>query len=135
MNKLVLGLAALPFLAGAASAGQPLSDAQMDGTTAGRRAVPFQLTATSLEIRWAVPSGSPQPFYWFGGSGWQSYLIPFTGSASGPPSVFPSSTHLNLGTAADRARWLDLRLRGDLAGSKCLVVGLNSGAKRSQRTR
>jgi hypothetical protein len=35
MNKLLLGLAALPFMAGAASATQPLSDAQMDTVTAG----------------------------------------------------------------------------------------------------
>jgi CBS domain containing-hemolysin-like protein len=35
MNKLVLGIAALPFLAAAASASQPLSDAQMDTVTAG----------------------------------------------------------------------------------------------------
>jgi hypothetical protein len=35
MNKFVLGLAAIPLLAGAASATQPLSDKQMDGVTAG----------------------------------------------------------------------------------------------------
>lgn len=35
MNKVLLGLAALPFLAGAASAAQPLSDQQMDKVTAG----------------------------------------------------------------------------------------------------
>lgn len=35
MNKVLLGLAALPFLAGAASAGQPLTDSQMDTVTAG----------------------------------------------------------------------------------------------------
>jgi len=35
MNKVLLGLAALPFLASAASAAQPLTDTQMDGVTAG----------------------------------------------------------------------------------------------------
>jgi hypothetical protein len=35
MNKVLLGLAALPFLAGAANAGQPLNDSQMDTVTAG----------------------------------------------------------------------------------------------------
>jgi hypothetical protein len=37
MKKLLVGLAALPFLAGVAMAGQPapLSDAQMDQVTAG----------------------------------------------------------------------------------------------------
>jgi hypothetical protein len=37
MKKLLVGLAALPFLAGVAMAGQPvpLSDAQMDKVTAG----------------------------------------------------------------------------------------------------
>ena len=37
MKKLLIGLAAVPFLAGVAMAGQPppLSDAQMDKVTAG----------------------------------------------------------------------------------------------------
>lgn len=35
MNKVLLGVAALPFLAGAASAAQPLSESQMDAITAG----------------------------------------------------------------------------------------------------
>jgi len=35
MNKVLLGLAALPFLAGAAFAAQPLTDQQMDVVTAG----------------------------------------------------------------------------------------------------
>jgi len=37
MNKLLIGLAAMPFLAGVAMAGQPtpLSDTQMDKVTAG----------------------------------------------------------------------------------------------------
>lgn len=35
MNKVLLGLAALPFVAGAAFAAQPLSDQQMDVVTAG----------------------------------------------------------------------------------------------------
>jgi len=35
MNKLTMGLAVLPFLAGPALAGQPLTDKQMDNVTAG----------------------------------------------------------------------------------------------------
>ena len=35
MNKLLLGLAAVPLLAGTAMAAQPLTDSQMDGVTAG----------------------------------------------------------------------------------------------------
>jgi len=39
MNKVLMGLAALPFLAGAASAGQALTDGQMDTVTAGFNAL------------------------------------------------------------------------------------------------
>lgn len=39
MKKLLIGLAVLPFLAGVAAAGQPLSDQQMDGVTAGFDAI------------------------------------------------------------------------------------------------
>jgi pectate lyase len=35
MKSLVMALMALPFMAGAAAAAQPLNDAQMDGVTAG----------------------------------------------------------------------------------------------------
>jgi hypothetical protein len=35
MNKLLLGLAVLPLVAGTASAAQPLTEAQMDAVTAG----------------------------------------------------------------------------------------------------
>jgi len=41
MKKVLMGLAALPFLAGAALAGQPLTDQQLDRVTAG-------FTATSI---------------------------------------------------------------------------------------
>jgi len=41
MKKVLMGLAALPFLAGGAVAGQPLTDRQMDRVTAG-------YTATSI---------------------------------------------------------------------------------------
>ena len=47
MNKLLFGLAALPFLAGVASAGQPLTDTQMDVVTAGFSATSLAM-ATSL---------------------------------------------------------------------------------------
>jgi hypothetical protein len=35
MNKVLIGLAALPLLSGVASAAQPLTDGQMDAVTAG----------------------------------------------------------------------------------------------------
>jgi hypothetical protein len=41
MKKVLMGLAALPFLAGVAAAGQPLTDQQLDRVTAG-------FTATSI---------------------------------------------------------------------------------------
>jgi hypothetical protein len=41
MKKVLMGLAALPFLAGVAMAGQPLTNQQMDRVTAG-------FTATSI---------------------------------------------------------------------------------------
>ena len=47
MSKLLFGLAALPFLAGVASAGQPLTDTQMDVVTAGFSATSLAM-ATSL---------------------------------------------------------------------------------------
>lgn len=47
MNKVLLGLAVLPFMAGAASAGQPLSDTQMERVTAGHTAFASSL-ATAL---------------------------------------------------------------------------------------
>ena len=65
MKKLLVGLAALPFLAGVAMAGQPvpLSDAQMDKVTAG------------LEV-----------FFTFSGNGFTAVLandmaVPTTGSS------------------------------------------------------
>lgn len=39
MKKLLMALAALPFIAGAAAAGQQLSDQQMDKVTAGFTAI------------------------------------------------------------------------------------------------
>jgi hypothetical protein len=41
MKKLLIALAALPFMAGAAAAGQPLNDRQMDSVTAGYTALAF----------------------------------------------------------------------------------------------
>ena len=37
--KLLIGLAAVPFMAGAASAAEPLTNSQMDGVTAGFAAI------------------------------------------------------------------------------------------------
>lgn len=64
MKKLLFGLAALPFLAGVASAAQPvqLSDAQMDRVTAGFAAaadassfslgrIVYAATATNADVR------------------------------------------------------------------------------------
>ena len=39
MKKVLVGLAALPFLAGVATAGQPLTDRQLDQVTAGFTAI------------------------------------------------------------------------------------------------
>jgi hypothetical protein len=41
MKKMLIALAALPFMAGAAAAGQPLNDQQMDRVTAGFTALAF----------------------------------------------------------------------------------------------
>jgi hypothetical protein len=52
MNKLLIGLVAVPFLAGVAMAGQPmpLTDAQMDKVTAGIELEVFNGVANILEI-------------------------------------------------------------------------------------
>jgi hypothetical protein len=46
MRQFLFGLAALPFLANIALAGQPLSDQQMDKVTAGDSYYIFQTSAT-----------------------------------------------------------------------------------------
>lgn len=51
MNKTVMGLALLPFLAGTALAGQPLTDKQMDKVTAGHDLQLLELTnSTAVSI-------------------------------------------------------------------------------------
>jgi hypothetical protein len=64
MKKLLVGLAALPFLAGVAMAGQPvpLSDAQMDKVTAGLEVLfTFSgngFTAALSNVGFAIPIGT-----------------------------------------------------------------------------
>jgi hypothetical protein len=53
MKKLLIGLAAMPFLAGIAMAGQPklLSDAQMDKVTAGQSLeIEFGIGLAAIEV-------------------------------------------------------------------------------------
>ena len=64
MNKTVMGLAILPFMAGAAFAAQPLTDKQMDKVTAGHDFQALELTNSTFvsiaiqEPTLAPPSGS-----------------------------------------------------------------------------
>jgi hypothetical protein len=57
MKKLLFGLAALPFVAGVASAGQLLTNAQMDAVTAGFSATSLG-AATSLGPMTTATSGT-----------------------------------------------------------------------------
>jgi len=57
MKKLLFGLAALPFVAGVASAGQLLTNAQMDAVTAGFSATSLA-DAASLGPVTSVESGT-----------------------------------------------------------------------------
>jgi hypothetical protein len=82
LERLIVGAAALPFLLGIASAAEPLSDAQMDNLTAGRRAIVAPLTRGNKEVWWVAPDGAAPPFYWYGGHGWQSFLVTSLGSAA-----------------------------------------------------
>lgn len=64
MKKTLMGMAILPFLAGIAAAGQPLTDKQMDKVTAGHDFQALELTNStfvSVAIQaplLAPPSGS-----------------------------------------------------------------------------
>jgi hypothetical protein len=72
MKKLLFGLAAVPFLAGVASAAEPLGDAQMDRVTAGVTTVTCPgpgcssstttvngvTTSTSSSSGFAIPAGN-----------------------------------------------------------------------------
>ena len=62
MKRFALGLAVLPFLAGVALAGQPLTNKQMDSVTAGfqialREVTDFSFTAVSVNL--PLPPGGP----------------------------------------------------------------------------
>jgi hypothetical protein len=60
MNKTVMGLAILPFMAGAALAAQPLTDKQMDKVTAGHDFQTLELTnSTFVSIAIEEPTLSP----------------------------------------------------------------------------
>ena len=82
LERLIVGAAALPFFLGIASAAEPLSDAQMDNLTAGRRAIVAPFTRGNKEVWWVAPDGAAPPFYWYGGHGWQSFLVTSLGSAA-----------------------------------------------------
>lgn len=63
MKKTLMGLAILPFLAGIALAGQPLTDKQMDKVTAGHDLQLLELTNSTfvsigIERPNLVPSGT-----------------------------------------------------------------------------
>jgi hypothetical protein len=64
MNKTLMGLAILPFLASTALAGQPLTDKQMDKVTAGHDFQALELTNSTFvsvaiqEPTLAPPTGS-----------------------------------------------------------------------------
>jgi hypothetical protein len=63
MNKTLMGLAILPFLAGTALAGQPLTDKQMDKVTAGHDFQNLELTnSTFVTIAIDNPLLAPPAF-------------------------------------------------------------------------
>lgn len=68
MKKLLLGLAILPFVAGAALAAQPLSDRQMDKVVAGHDLSLLETTDVSIigirvnEPVVTFPPGTAQPY-------------------------------------------------------------------------
>jgi len=60
MNKTVMGLAILPFLAGTAFAAQPLTDKQLDKVTAGHDFQSLELTnSTFVSIAIEEPTLAP----------------------------------------------------------------------------
>jgi hypothetical protein len=60
MNKTLLGMAILPFLAGTALAAQPLTDKQMDKVTAGHAFQSLELTnSTFVSIAIETPTLAP----------------------------------------------------------------------------
>ncbi|MGC2199614.1 MAG: hypothetical protein WA633_05615 [Stellaceae bacterium] len=81
MKRLLSAVAALPFLAGVALAGQPvqLSDAQMDGVTAGFDFFERDVSNTSTITVWINRPAAPVAA--------DSYLAIFGTSYSGPPPL------------------------------------------------
>jgi len=62
MKKTLMGVAILPFLAGTALAGQPLTDKQMDKVTAGHDLQLLELTnSTFVSIGIERPTLAPPP--------------------------------------------------------------------------
>lgn len=60
MKKTLMGVAILPFLAGVALAGQPLTDKQMDKVTAGHDFQALELTnSTFVSIAIETPTLAP----------------------------------------------------------------------------
>jgi hypothetical protein len=62
----------------------------MDNLTAGRRAIVVPLTAGNMAVWWVAPDGAAPPFYWYGGNGWQSFLV----TSLGTPAANGQSTAL-----------------------------------------
>jgi hypothetical protein len=63
MNKGLIGLAALPFLANVASAGQPtlLSDVQIDRVTAGTQSQTSSFNPTAFQSQTLTSRAAPTP--------------------------------------------------------------------------
>jgi hypothetical protein len=62
MKRTLMGMAILPFLAGTALAGQPLTDKQMDKVTAGHDLQALELTnSTFVSIGIQAPTLAPTP--------------------------------------------------------------------------
>jgi len=60
MKKTLMGMAILPFLAGIAPAGQPLTDKQMDKVTAGHDFQALELTnSTFVSVAIETPTLAP----------------------------------------------------------------------------
>jgi hypothetical protein len=60
MKKTLMGMAILPFLAGIALAGQPLTDKQMDKVTAGHDFQALELTnSTFVSVAIETPTLAP----------------------------------------------------------------------------
>jgi hypothetical protein len=101
MNKLLIGLAMVPFLAGVAMAGQPtpLSDAQMDKVTAGAEftAPGFEYTISGVLLTLQFPGSDPHTSC-FGFCGIDTNVNFENNNPHGPEYIVPSFGPLQLGS-------------------------------------